>query len=110
MSPSINRTILIPSIGREGISISAVVYSLIVEGAVARIPAAVCNMTVTYRLSCLIEQWLGISLPSEVHMLMYHDQSPVLHIPSLLAYALVLLALAAAIIHRKEFATEATSG
>ncbi|GAB5403090.1 MAG: hypothetical protein Aurels2KO_13210 [Aureliella sp.] len=90
-------------------TVFAVVYSLLVEGAVARIPAAVCNITVTYRLSSLLEHWLGIELPSTAHMQLYVSPSPWQHIPTLAVYVIVLLTLAAAIIHRKEFATEATS-
>lgn len=101
--------ILIGVIFSRRATVFAVVYSLIIEGAVSRIPAAICNITVSYRLGSLLEDWLGIDLPSRMQMNAYVSQPQWLHLISLAIYAIILITLAAAVIHRKEFATEATS-
>lgn len=90
-------------------TVFAVVYSVIVEGLVANIPAAISNISVSYRLRSLLIEWTGIEGLQNSAQQFYAPQPQWAHLVGLVVYVVVALTLATAVIHRKEFATEATS-
>ncbi len=90
-------------------TVFAVVYSLLVEGLVSNIPAAVNQITVSYRLRGLLVEWTGLEqLKTSAERFLGSDPAWQ-HLLGLAIYAVVTVTLATIVIQRKEFPGEATS-
>ncbi|HBE71295.1 MAG TPA: hypothetical protein DDW52_24370 [Planctomycetaceae bacterium] len=90
-------------------TVFSVIYSLIVEGAVSGIPAAICEITVSYRLRSLLVEWSGNSELQATAQQIYGSVSPPIHIAVILAYSALLLSIATVVVHVKEYAIEANN-
>ncbi len=84
-------------------TVIAVVYTLLVEGALSTIPAAINKFTVCYRLRALLAEWVDLArLRSNAEELFGYE--PVWqHLACLAAYTLVTLGLALWIVRSREY-------
>lgn len=101
--------ILIGVVFSRRATVFSVVYSLIVEGAVSGIPAAICEITVSYRLRSLLVEWSGNPELQATAQQIYGSVSPPIHIAVILAYSALLLSIASFVVHTKEYAIEANN-
>ncbi len=85
----------------------AVAYTLIFEFLISIVPAVINQFTVQYRLRNLLVQFMGWRelLSDEAGELLLGDQPAWLHILILCCFTVTLLAIAAQVIQRKEYAT-----
>lgn len=71
----------------------AILYILLVEGAVSLIPATINRFTVGFRLLSLLVQWMGLdqTKESEQYQIFFGDAAPTTHLLILILYSGVLL-------------------
>lgn len=74
----------------------AILYIVLVEGALSLIPATINRFTVGFRLLSLLVQWMGLDEHQEAEQfrMLFGDATPLTHIAILLGYSVVLLAIA----------------
>lgn len=91
-------------------TVVAVVYSLVLEGAVSWIPATINQATISYRLRTLLSDWtdfgiLRTELDEEAEFMRASlgDQPAWFNICCILVYAAVLLTFAVILVHKREF-------
>ncbi len=85
-------------------------YTLVFEILVSMIPAVINQLTLQYRLRCLMVGWLGwdeasTGMPAEMKRFLFGEQSPWMHVVSLCLMTIALLAAATYVTRNKELVT-----
>jgi hypothetical protein len=87
--------------------VAGVAYALLVEVALAFIPAAVNVLTVQYRLRCLLVRWMQFDVQmadqNPVFTAYFGEESWIWHLAMLLALTLAFLVAAGLILRFREF-------
>lgn len=86
-------------------TVIGVVYSLMIEGFIAWIPATINQVTVSYRLRSLLAAWTDLSeIQDDPDMrFLIGTESPLVNISAVLIFAAIVLTLAVAIIRKREY-------
>lgn len=86
-------------------SIVAVIYSLVLEGAISFVPATINQVAVSFRLRTLMSNWTALRAvwEEEEASLLFGTQPPWLTVMILVAYTAILLAAACFIIRSREY-------
>lgn len=84
-------------------SIVAVIYSLILEGAISFVPATINQAAVSFRLRTLIVNWTVLKKEEVAEVVPMGTEAPWVTILLLVAYSVALLAIACFIIRTREY-------
>ena len=83
----------------------AVVYSLVLEGAISWFPAIINRVTVQFRLRSLFVEWFGMASGPSTQVVDFYgfgDSSPTWHIGTLIVLSVVSMTLAILLLRWKE--------
>jgi ABC-type transport system involved in multi-copper enzyme maturation permease subunit len=85
----------------------AVVFTLVFEFLVAFVPAIINQLTIQFRLRCLIVRWIGLDLEVRTNAppMMFSEAPSWQHLLVLAAYCVGLLTVAVYILEQRELAT-----
>jgi ABC-type transport system involved in multi-copper enzyme maturation permease subunit len=88
--------------------VSAFIYTLTVEGFLSLLPATINQLTVSFRLRCLLVQWLDIRLPVEMRSRaeIFDLSGTTHHLVALAVYVIVLLSVALLFARRSEYSLQ----
>jgi ABC-type transport system involved in multi-copper enzyme maturation permease subunit len=95
---------LIGAIFTRRATVIAVVYSLVMEGLVSIIPAAINKLTVCYRLRALLAEWAGLDQLRLTTDELFGYQPAWQHLFALAIYTAIVLLAAAMVVQSKELA------
>jgi ABC-type transport system involved in multi-copper enzyme maturation permease subunit len=88
--------------------VSAFIYTLTVEGFLSLLPATINQLTVSFRLRCLLVQWLEVRLPAEMRSRaeIFDLSGTTHHLAALAVYVIVLLSIALLFARRSEYSLQ----
>ncbi len=84
-------------------TVLAVVYSLIIEGAVSWVPATINKITVSYRLRTLLAEWIETDRIRQAFPAGFGEGPAWQHLLVLAFYAVILMTIATLIVRSREY-------
>ncbi len=84
-------------------TVVAVVYTLLFEAVLSTVPATINKFTVCYRLRALLAEWVELAELRQAIEELFGYEPVWLHLACLVAYTLIVLAIALFLVRTKEF-------
>ncbi|MCA9125845.1 MAG: ABC transporter permease [Planctomycetales bacterium] len=95
--------LLIGIVWSKRATVFAVVYSLIIEGAISYVPAAINKLTVCYRIQSLLAEWSGLVRLQENRERLVGSEPVWQHLTGVALFVTLCLVVSIVVVQNKEF-------